>query len=209
MKISPNIISKKNTCVEWSAVNFPIKGEKVTGDDYLVISHNNQVLVSAVDALGHGEEAKKVSQKALKSLKSFKNESLIYLVNHCHAELRGTRGVVMSMAVFDCSEDSMAWIGVGNVEGILFRAQGDKNKIEENILLRGGVVGYKLPPLKASIVSVLPGDILIFTTDGVSYRYSDQININRSTEEIVQFIASNYVDFSDDSQILVARYTGG
>lgn len=207
MSVTGKIISKSNAYLEWSAIRYPMKGEKVSGDDYLIKKHKNLALVAAVDGLGHGQAALHATRKALDSLKLFEKHSLIYLMNTCHKELNGTRGVVMSMAIFDSLENSMAWIGVGNVEGILFRAHSEEQK-EETIILRGGVVGYKLPPLKASIVSILPGDTLIFTTDGVSYKYADKINVNRPTKEIVQYIASNYVDLSDDAQILVARYKG-
>lgn len=208
MNTTGKIVTKKNYCLEWSVVRHPQKGEKVSGDNYLVKEYKEKVLVTAVDGLGHGKAALEAANTALTSLNSFKDQSPIYLVNQCHGELKNTRGVVMSLAIFNSEENTMAWIGVGNVEGVLYRENEGKFEKEETILLRGGVVGYKLPLLKASMVSILPGDLLIFATDGVSYEFANKININRPTKEIVQFIASNYVDYSDDAQILVARYTG-
>lgn len=203
------IISDSNQHLEWSSICHPMKSENICGDDFIVKKSDKNVLVAVVDGLGHGKEALEASGRALSSLKQFTNESLISLMTTCHENTKGTRGVVMSLAIFDSSEDSMSWMGVGNVEGVLFRAVETKETPKETILLRGGVVGYKLPQLKASIITIERGDTLIFTTDGVNYSYSNNVNINQSTEEIAKYISDNYVDRSDDAQILVARYKEG
>ena len=33
--------------------------------------------------------------------------------------------------------------------------------------MRGGVVGYELPIVQASVTAIAPGDVLIFATDGI------------------------------------------
>lgn len=202
------IESGKTICVEWSAARFAKENEDSCGDLFLVKNYRDQVLVAAVDGLGHGEEAFKASKKALETLNLFSNESLISIINTCHKELRKTRGVVMSLAVFDMWEQTMTWTGVGNVEGILYRDKENEFTGRENIIIRGGVVGYKLPFLKASMVSVSPGDTLIFATDGVNRDFLRDIDIRKTPEKIVEKISSKYIDHSDDALVLVARYTG-
>ena len=61
----------------------------------------------------------------------------------------------------------MTWLGVGNVEGVLIRADTRATPAAESVLLRGGVVGYQLPALQASVVPVSRGDLLILATDGI------------------------------------------
>lgn len=200
------VISDNNECLKWSSICHPMKGEEICGDDFLIVKGENKVLVAVVDGLGHGKEALEASGRALDCLSYYKDESLISLMTQCHEKLKETRGVVMSMAIFDPSEDSMSWMGVGNVEGILFRVSENGETPKETILLRGGVVGYKLPQLKASIITIEPGDTLVFTTDGVNYGYSNTLDTNLSTNDMVMFISDNYVDHADDAQILVARY---
>jgi serine phosphatase RsbU (regulator of sigma subunit) len=202
------IVSGNNFCLTWSAVRYPKENEQVCGDLFFIKNYRDQVLVAAIDGLGHGEEALQASQKAWQSMQSFTNQSLISIVNTCHAELKRTRGVVMSLAVLDNWERTMAWTGVGNVEGVLYRANKEEYTGRENIILRGGVVGYKLPPLKASLVSISPGDTLIFTTDGVDNGYREKEDMDKSPEGIVDFIASNYINQSDDALVIVARYSG-
>lgn len=204
-----NIIRGSTYCMEWSALQVAARNESVCGDEFVVNNYRDQVLLGAIDGLGHGEQALKASSQAKKSLKSFSGQSLISLVNSCHDELRQTRGAVMSLVVIDNWEQTMTWIGIGNVEGTLYRSNGSAiQKDMEHILLRGGVVGYQLPTLKASIISITPGDLLILTTDGVNNDYKDRINVNLTTDGIVGQISSRYIDQSDDALVIAARYAG-
>lgn len=193
-------------CLEWSVARYPKKGEEISGDLSFVKEVKDKVLLAAIDGLGHGEKALNASEKAVHSLKEFSNESLISLVKTCHENLKSTRGVVMSVAVLNSVENTLTWLGVGNVEGMLLRGNDNKFDKTDTILSCRGILGYKLPLLKASMVSITPGDILIFTTDGVRYGFEKNINANMSPDTIVKYIASNYRNTSDDALILAARY---
>ena len=61
----------------------------------------------------------------------------------------------------------MTWLGVGNVQGVLMRADAQKGSVQEVLLLRGGVVGSQLPALQAAVLPIAKGDTLVFATDGV------------------------------------------
>lgn len=183
---------------------LPKEGEYCSGDRYLVKEAGDKVLTAAIDGVGHGEKARHAAQQALGSLESFKGEPLIPLVEQCHKALRNTRGVVMSLALFDTAVHTMSWISVGNVDGVLIKAGGEeKNK---NIVLRGGIVGYKLPSLRASVLPVSPGDLLILTTDGVKGEYIDSVSHEKTTGEIVDYISSNFFKPLDDALVFTARY---
>ena len=79
----------------------------------------------------------------------------------------------MSLASFSGRDHTMIWLGVGNVEGVLIRRVQTVNAARETILLRGGIVGYQLPPLRATTVPVIRGDTLIFATDGIREGFAD------------------------------------
>lgn len=190
--------------LEWSAARLPKEGEDHCGDRYLVKEAGNQVLTAAIDGVGHGENAKNAAEAALRTLESFQGESLIALVNRCHKALKNTRGVVMSLALFNTADHTMSWLSVGNVDGVLVKAGGEKKN--KNIVLRGGIVGYKLPSLRASLFPVSPGDLLILTTDGVENNYIDGISPEKTTRDIVEYISLNYFKRSDDALIFAARY---
>src|SRR5260370_41379851 len=104
---------------------------------------------------------------AVRVLQAADNESLISLLKRCHEWVRSTRGVVISLAAFNAVDETMTWVGVGNVEGVLLRADPTVDPRYESLLLRNGVGGRRLPLLHASIVPVMRGDTLVFAPHGV------------------------------------------
>lgn len=193
--------------LKWSMISLPKLGERVCGDEYLIKKYRDKALIAAIDGLGHGKSASLASQRAKYLLDSFNNESIINLMTHCHKKLKNTRGVVMSLALVDAWEKTLTWLGVGNVEGVLLSAD-KKKSASESIIHRHGIIGYKLPALQASIIPIAIGDLLIFATDGVRENYLEKIDIESSTNEIVELIAHNFFKQSDDALILAARFTG-
>ena len=110
----------------------------------------------------------------------------------------------MSMASFNDVEETLTWAGVGNVEGVLRRA--GTNVSDETLLLRGGIVGIQLPPLFASIIPVMPGDTLIFVTDGITPGFAEKLNLRDSPQELADCILTQHGKGTDDALVLIARY---
>lgn len=114
----------------------------------------------------------------------------------------------MNLAVFDNREGTLAWLGVGNVEGRLLLRSSQKGYVRQNLLLRPGVVGQRLPSLQAAVTRVQPGDMVIFATDGVAPDFAEQIRIDSPVSEIADGIISRYCKQTDDALALVVRYLG-
>ncbi len=72
--------------------------------------------MAAVDGLGHGGAAADAAALTIATLENHPDEAPEALVRRCHQLLKGTHGVVMSLASIDAREGMMAWLGVGNVE---------------------------------------------------------------------------------------------
>jgi hypothetical protein len=193
--------------VEWATSTRAQRGESESGDRHVVQTLRNRVLVAAVDGLGHGPEAVVAAVRAVEVLKHNADEPVISLVKRCHSDLRGTRGVVLSLASFDATNDTMTWLGVGNVEGALIRGH-QTAADREMLLLRGGVVGVQLPELRASVLPVAPGDTLVFATDGIAGDFTGQVRAGRSAQEIADLILQLYTKGTDDALAMVARYLG-
>lgn len=194
--------------IEWGVSVVPMKGQTESGDKHLIKCLPQGCLVAVIDGLGHGDEAANAAKAAVAILETFAHESLISLIRRCNEQLRSSRGVVMSLAFFDADDETMTWLGVGNVEGVLLRADPQASPTRENILLRGGVVGYQLPQLFASVVSVSKGDTLIFATDGIFNRFAEGLNKAESPQQLAEEICAQYKKESDDALVLVARYMG-
>src|SRR5213594_1146981 len=109
--------------IEWGVVSVPLAGETESGDRHVVKEFPEGVLVAAVDGLGHGSEAAAAAKIATATLERHAQEPVVSLVRLCHLELKRSRGVVMSLASFNTRENRMEWLGVGNIEGVLFRGR--------------------------------------------------------------------------------------
>src|SRR3989449_5525133 len=110
--------------IEWGVATLALPGETQSGDRYLVKPVGTGVLVAVVDGLGHGAEAGSAAQAAVAALERYATESPARLIERCHHALKGTRGAVMSVAVFARPHRSMTWGGVGNVDGLLLCGDG-------------------------------------------------------------------------------------
>jgi phosphoserine phosphatase RsbX len=194
--------------IEWSVAARPMEGQTVTGDLHLVQYFNDGVLLAAVDGVGHGNEALAAAQAAVSVLEARAEEPVIFLVKSCHTALTKTRGVVMTLASLNWLERTLTWIGVGNVEGRLLRADTSASHPSESLLLRGGLVGYQLPALQAGVLPIGPGDLLIFATDGVHAAFDQGINLADSVQKIADRILSRCFKGTDDALVLVIRYLG-
>jgi hypothetical protein len=179
-----------------------------SGDLHLVAPFPDGALVALIDGLGHGTEAAAAARAAARVLEAHPGESVLTLVERCHEDLRKTRGAVMSLASFRASESSMTAIGVGNVEGVLLRSNPVAERRREDLYLRGGIVGYRLPPLRATAVSVSRDDTLIMATDGVGHGFTTDLNLARSPQEIADTILARHRKRSDDALVVVVRYLG-
>ncbi len=193
--------------IEWGFATMPLKGQAISGDSYIIKPFPNGILMAVVDGLGHGYEAAAASEIAIATLDTYAHEPVIPLVKRCHEVLKGTRGVVMSIASFNSLDKAMTWLGVGNIEGILLREDVNAVPSRKSLLLRGGVLGYQLPPLKESVIPVLPGDTLIFATDGIRSGFEKEIKPSDEPQQIANSIMAQFNRGTDDALVLVVRYT--
>jgi len=145
-----------DSLIEWDVVQLTLKGQEKSGDHCLVKPFETSVLVAVVDGLGHGEEAAAAAKIAVDVLEANARDDVIALFKRSHEALRGSRGVVMSVALLNGLEGTMTWMGVGNVEGLLARANADIKPQKESLLIRAGVLGGPLPTLDASIIPIMP-----------------------------------------------------
>lgn len=199
--------------IEWGVAARALEGQAESGDRHVVKSFSNGVLLAAVDGLGHGNEAAVAAKVAVATLERHAHEPVIPLFRRCHEALTKTRGVVMTLASFDSQQGTLTWLGVGNVEGALLREKAEKPgrgeeaaPEHESVLLRAGVVGYQLPPLRASVVPIMPGDTLIFATDGIKGGFAEGLVVDGSPQRIAERILAQHAKATDDALVLVARY---
>lgn len=195
--------------LDWAVAARALPGQAVSGDRHLVRPYRNGVLVAVVDGVGHGDEAAAAARTAVATLSEYPTEPVIWLVKRCHQALAMSRGVVMTVASLHALEGTMTWVGVGNVEAILVRADTRANPATERVLLRGGLVGHQLPPLHASVIPVNSGDLLVFASDGIRSDFLEHVGATAdSPQQVADRVLNQHFKGLDDALVLVARYGG-
>lgn len=192
--------------IEWGWAGRAL--EEPSGDMHAIVEREDGALVALLDGLGLGIEAATAARAAIPVLEAHDGASVVSLVQQCHEALRKTRGAAMTVAWFDARDASMTWTGVGNVDGVLIRAAGSAQGLKEAISTRGGVVGYRLPSLRATRHEVSSGDLLVMATDGIRSTFSAGIVTQFTAQEIAESILVRYAKGTDDAHVLVARYLG-
>ncbi len=194
-------------------------GHLESGDQYVVELFPHGVLIGVIDGLGHGDKAAEAAKLAVTLLQEAATEPVEVLFRRCHTRLRHTRGVVMSLASFDTLNQTMTWLGVGNVEGVTLRPASPPAKpISDTLVLRGGIVGYNMPSLRPVTRLLAPGETLIFVTDGIRSGFVKDLsrqegqtvsfNLSLPPQQIADHILRQYRREADDALVLVARYGG-
>jgi hypothetical protein len=181
-------------------------GQDESGDHWLAQDSRLGWLIAAVDGIGHGVEAACAAKAALEEIGKHPEEELVSLVTRCHEKLKGTRGVVMSLASINAHEGSLTWLGVGNVGGVVFRGQPENGNDRETLLLRRGVLGHSLPQLRSTVVALHPADTLVFATDGIRDDFTETMFPSDPPQQIADAVCSRHARGTDDGLVLVVRY---
>ena len=180
-----------------------------SGDLHLVLPGAARSLLCVMDGLGHGPDARQAAEECAEVLCMHPSEPVLDLVQYCHEGLRSTRGVAMTLASLDMGSGELAWVAVGNVEGMVLRPGQPPGTHHGAVIQRGGVVGYRLPPLKLSTVPLEPGDVIVMATDGIRGGFSSSLDAALEPQKLAEDIVRCFSKGTDDALALVARYDRG
>jgi serine phosphatase RsbU (regulator of sigma subunit) len=201
-------MTENQSRIEWGVAAVAQPGQQHSGDQYVVSPLADGLLVAVIDGLGHGPKAAVAAEAAVAALNKDINDNLTALMQRCHTALVGTRGAVMSLASINAATGNLTWLSVGNVVGMLMRADRHMTPAREHLLLRGGVVGYRMPPLREFTEPIYPGDTLILATDGIRSGFMDDIPLHLAPQAMADNILDRYNRKTDDATIVVARFVG-
>lgn len=198
--------SKEVARLDWAFASRCAPGETCSGDLHLVKHFPGGALAAVVDGLGHGAEAHCAAQAALAVLDEHAGEAVVPLVERCHAALRTTRGVVMTLVSFDFTARGATALGVGNVCAVLVRADPTATPSCEYVLQRSGIVGDQMPTLQATRFDLSDGDTLIFATDGVREGFGEGVASSDTPQHIADRVMDCGFRGNDDALVLVVRH---
>ena len=195
--------------IELGVTSQTMSGETASADRHVVRVNGSKVLIAVVDGLGHGAAAVRAALTAVRVLEEDPVPSPVPLVRRLHEQLRQTRGVVIAVALVDLDACSLEWLGVGNVAGLLVH-NGNHGTPERRKALAqlGGVVGHALPGLWVEALPIVPGDTLVFATDGIKADFDESVATGLPVQRLAQRILSAHRRDNDDALVVVARILG-
>lgn len=194
--------------IEWGVAGKAYPGEHKSGDQHVVIEDGNTAMIAVVDGIGHGAEAAEAADAAVDIVQRHAGDTVERLFSHCHERLSATRGAAMTLACFDSDDDSLTWLGAGNVLAALVRDQGSTQPEHTDLLIRSGVVGSQLPALTSLRTELRHGDLLVLSTDGISARFIETVRSRENLQRQADRILANYQVPNDDALVLLVRYNG-
>ena len=100
----------------------------------------------------------------------------------------------------------MTWISIGNVAGLLVRVNNVGNLDRKHIVMRNGVVGHRLPPLRTTTLALRRGDVLVFATDGIREGFQVDVRPDAHPQQTADRILAQYGKSTDDALVLVGRW---
>jgi len=192
--------------IETAFATLPLPGQAESGDLCLIKRVGKGTLVAVVDGLGHGQDAASAAHAAVGELDRYAREPLIDLVRRCHEALVGLRGVVLGLAYLDPQAATMAWLGVGNVGGIVLRADLGNRPSRITLVPSAGFIGAKQAHPRTRSVPLALGDTVILFSDGIKDGFAESLVLSNTPQEIADFVITSHVKGNDDALVLVARY---
>ena len=192
--------------IEAAFATVPLPGQTESGDLSLIKRVGVGTLVAVVDGLGHGEEAASAAHAAIGALDRYAREPLADLVRRCHEALVGLRGVVLGLGYLDPRAATLTWLGVGNVGGILLRADGGSRPARITLVPSAGFIGAEPAHPTTRSVPLAIGDTVFLFSDGVKEGFADSVALSNSPQQIADAVIARHTKGNDDALILVARY---
>lgn len=196
--------------IEWHVESAPYPGESVSGDLGELIVHDQGAFAFAIDALGHGPDAAQIAARAAALVADhLPSARLEQIFERCHSGLRGTRGAAVCLARIDSAQGSLEWLSVGNIQAVHIKINGNGMPHFQSLVMRGGVVGDRMPELRACRAELNSGDMIVLASDGIEYGgWFGEFRPEMSPESLARVLLQRHRVISDDSMVLVARYTG-
>ena len=141
-------------------------GETVCGDRWgLGYAQAGRTLL-VVDGSGHGIEAARAADIAVRILHDRLDDSCERLVAQMHQALMPTRGAAIAVARIDAVAHTVRYVGVGNISGLLFSGSTARHLVSNN-----GTAGHVAPRIREFTYDFTGDPLVIMHSDGLSPKW--------------------------------------
>jgi phosphoserine phosphatase RsbX len=188
--------------LRWAVGGLALAGETVSGDLHFVAPSEAGALFAVIDGLGHGPMAAEAARAAAAALALDPAQPVEACLERCHHAMSRTRGAVLALA--QVQRQQLCWIGVGNVQAIVYAPPGQP-PTRRHLSQAGGVVGHRLPPQRPQELPLAPGSLLVMATDGLRADFWEHVARHLSPAHVVHHLLNGHRSGLDDALVLAAR----
>jgi negative regulator of sigma-B (phosphoserine phosphatase) len=194
--------------VEWAVATVSANPDEPSGDAWLVRPRGAGALIAVLDGIGHGPPAAEAAAVACGVLVRFTEAPLAEILELCHAELQGKRGIALGLAAYDPVGAALEWLAVGHIQAFLIRHGADGRARTTGLIGSSGIVGRGVPTLRSEIVEAQSGDLLALATDGLRPAFADVLPLPGTLQATADGLMRGFRRGHDDALALVARLWG-
>lgn len=188
-------------------VAIPKPGEQFCGDGFVSVVSSQHVKLFFGDGLGHGPEAEKAVTAACDAFRRFTDPDPVEIIRYLNSEVKKTRGLVGTAAIFDIKAATWRICGVGNISTRMYNGSVPKNHMSYN-----GIIGLNVPnTLNAQEVPYEKGQLLVMCSDGLKTRW-DIFKLPSILRNDYSILATALIkDFArntDDMSVMACKING-
>jgi hypothetical protein len=193
--------------LDWAVADRAVPGEAVNGDAAVAVECAGRHVLAVVDGLGHGPEAAHAAALAVTEVEAHPEGTPAALLGRMHGCLAGSRGAAATVVVVELATGVLQWLGVGNVDAVVVRADGAARPPVHGVFMAGGVLGAQMPVLpETTPVRLAHGDSIVVATDGVRGDLAQAARSPLRTDALARRLLDDHALPRDDALVLVARY---
>ena len=189
---------------EIRSVVIPKPGETECGDGFYSSTATDYIKIFLGDGLGHGPEAANAVKEAGKAFLSCPETEPAEIIRYIDKEVKKTRGLVGTVAVFDLLQKKWKICGVGNISTRIMNPASAKNLMAYN-----GIIGLNVPrTLHAQEVEYEKGQHIILSSDGIKSKWETirYTAIQRYDAAILSAaILKDFARLTDDMSVAVCK----
>ncbi len=191
---------------QYSVHHTSKKPNTPSGDCYYVGFDHTKAIISIVDGLGSGPEAKASAEKMIQEIEAHIPGELppLSLLQEGNRSLYGSRGSVVGIAMIDIDKKQLSYAGIGNITCLVVTPTRQKHYLISNPgFLNGrpfrGVERY---------VPYHPNDTVVIFSDGIQLPENWEYIVadRRSPDAILACLVSEMKPINDDATLIVGKW---
>jgi anti-sigma regulatory factor (Ser/Thr protein kinase) len=186
----------------WAAISTPAPHEELCGDAWAVAVRDREIAVMVVDGLGHGPEAAKAADLAVRLFEQRWFDGPAAFCEDAHRALSGSRGAAIAAAHIS-PRGVVRYAGVGNISAYVVNPEASRGMMSQN-----GTAGLQMRKVQQFDYPWPDRALLVMHSDGLSNRWAlDDYHglITRHPAVVAGVLHRDFLRGRDDATIVVMR----